>query len=381
MVHLGPKQQYTTRWYPPEGWSSRAVERELARVSVRFEEDCRAGRVHTRAQQRAIQAQEALAASQLPTLRDYGETVFMPAKSVTMSENTRTCFQGFLNRRIYPALGDYKLAEITPMNIMQYLLSLQTEGLAHSTVIKHYTILNLLFKMAYMTDVIPKNPMDKVQRPKPRKSEVRRTEIEAYTAQELAHILSCLQQEPLKWRALITLMINTGIRRGECCGLQWKYVDFKHEEITIAHNLNYTPSRGIFLDTPKSGKIRTIPVAPSVLELLRQWRKEQSRYAISNYVFTQDNSPEPMHPQSPERYLQKFGERYGIPGLHPHKLRHSFASVAITNGADIASISEILGHSDKSITLRMYTHADKESMSRAGSLFWQVVQNSATGGP
>ena len=55
----------------------------------------------------------------------------------------------------------------------------------------------------------------------------------------------------------------------------------------------------------------------------------------------------------------------GVQNLHPHKLRHSFASIAITNGADIASVSEKLGHTDKAVTLRMYTHADQESIRRA----------------
>ena len=87
-----------------------------------------------------------------------------------------------------------------------------------------------------------------------------------------------------------------------------------------------------------------------------------------------------MHPQSPERYLRNFSKRYGIEHLHPHKLRHTFASVAITNGADIASISEILGHCDKSVTWRMYTHADKESMKRAGNVFLSALKRSAAGG-
>ena len=79
---------------------------------------------------------------------------------------------------------------------------------------------------------------------------------------------------------------------------------------------------------------------------------------MKRYVFTQEGSPEPIHPQSPARYLQNFAKKYGVQGLHPHKLRHSFASIAITNGADIASVSEKLGHTDKAVTLRMYTHAD-----------------------
>ncbi len=81
-----------------------------------------------------------------------------------------------------------------------------------------------------------------------------------------------------------------------------------------------------------------------------------------------------MHPHSPTRYLSLFAKRYGINDLHPHKLRHSFASVAITNGADIASVSEKLGHTDKAVTLRMYTHADQESIKRASQIFRDAIK-------
>ena len=75
-----------------------------------------------------------------------------------------------------------------------------------------------------------------------------------------------------------------------------------------------------------------------------------------------------MHAQTPTWFFKRFGEKYGIPNFHPHILRHSFASLAITGGADIASVSELLGHSDKAVTLRMYSHADEESKQRAASL-------------
>lgn len=78
--------------------------------------------------------------------------------------------------------------------------------------------------------------------------------------------------------------------------------------------------------------MRTIDVDPEIIGLLRELRLEQSREAISPFVFTQSNSPEPMHPQSPARYMQKLSAKCGVPDLHPHKLRHTFASIAITNG-------------------------------------------------
>lgn len=81
-----------------------------------------------------------------------------------------------------------------------------------------------------------------------------------------------------------------------------------------------------------------------------------------------------MNPQTPTRYFKRFSQRYGIEDFHPHKLRHTFASIAITNGADVASVSEKLGHSDKAVTLRMYTHADQESIKRAGDIFRKALE-------
>ena len=298
----------------------------------------------------------------------------MPTKSVTMSVNGLCAYQGSLNHWIYPALGDLKMPDITPANISTLLLSMQSQGKAHSTCVKVYTILHSLFKMAYMSDVVTVNPMDKVERPRPRKGELKEKDVEAYTTEEVQRIFAALENEPLKWRVMLRLLIDTGIRRGECCGLQWQNIDFKANTITIAGNLCYTPQKGIYLDTPKSGKVRTIDVDPEIIALLRELRLEQASQAISTYVFTQQNSPEPMHPQSPARYMQKFSKRCSVLGLHPHKLRHTFASIAITNGADVASVSEKLGHSDKAVTLRMYTHADQESMKRASQIFRDALK-------
>ena len=365
----------STRWYPPEGWSQRAIDRELAKVAAEFERRCQAGEIISRAERREQAHQAQLAAAKIQTLKQYGELVFMPAKTISISENSRNSFQGVLDHWIYPAIGDLKLPEVTPANIAALLLSMQAQGKAHATVIKCYTVLNSLFKMAYLSDAIPKNPMDKVERPKPRKDETKQDDVEAYTVEEVRHILSCLEREPIKWRALVRLLIDTGIRRGECCGLKWDNVDFKENTITIKWNLCYTPAKGVYLDTPKNGKARTIDVDPDIMALLRMLREDQSHHAISPFVFTQDNSPEPMHPQSPTRYMKKFAERYNVPDLHPHKLRHTFASIAITSGVDVASISEKLGHSDKAVTLRMYTHADQESMKRASQIFRDALKN------
>lgn len=374
-VHVSrDRPTLSRRWYPPDGWSAKAIARELAKVSAEFERQCKTGEVISLQERKERDAETEREASKILTLRQYGERVFMPSKAITCSEHTRDGFQRTLDLHIYPALGDMKLPEIMSANISALLLAKQAEGRAVSSVIKIYTVLNLLFKSAYMGDLIDRNPMDKVQRPRQRKDEIQSTEPEAFTVSELRKIIRCLDGEPLKWRVLIRLLIDTGIRVGECCGLQWDYIDFKQGTITIAHTLGYTKKAGVYLDTPKNGKTRTIDVDPAVLALLRELRVEQSTKAISDFVFTQDGTYKPMHPQSPLRYMKKFGERYGIKDMHPHKLRHSFASVAITSGADIASVSEKLGHSDKGVTLRMYTHANQESIKMAGDIFRDAIK-------
>lgn len=373
------KSRLTRRWYPPDGWSRKAIERELAAVAAEFERQSDAGEIISRSEQRERDTQAAAEAAKILTLRQYGERVFMPSKAVTMSENSRSNYQGYLDKKIYPALGDLKLPEITPAQITALLLDIQAEGKAHSTVIKVYTILHSFFKMAYLGDVIDRNPMDKVERPKPRKSEATAEEHQSYTPAEVQRLFQALEDEPLKWRALVHLLIDTGIRRGECCALRWQDVDFATGSITVSGNLCYTVAKGVYLDTPKNGRARTVYAGAATLALLRQLRGQQARKAISAYIFTQETSPEPMHPQSPTRYLKKLSERYGIPDLHPHKLRHTFASIAITNGADVASVSEALGHSDKAVTLRMYTHASEESISQAAQIVREAIEKAGQG--
>lgn len=366
------KSALSRRWYVPESWSQRAIDRELAKVAAEFERQVQAGEVISRAEKRQRATLEAEEEAKIQTLRQYSERVFMPAVALRATENTRSSYQGNLNRWIYPALGDMKLPEITSAQISALLLDMQAQGRANATAVKVYTILKSLFKMAYLADMIDRNPMDKVERPRPRKDELKPAEAEAYTSGEVRAILECLEGEPLKWRAFIHLLIDTGVRRGEALGIQWEDVDFKDKTVFIHRNLCYTPERGIYLDTPKNGHSRVVDLGGDTLELLKQLRGEQPEGAA--FVFTQDGSAEPMHPTSPTHYFRKFAQKNGIAGFHPHKLRHTFASVAITAGADVASVSEALGHSDTAVTLRMYTHANEESRRRASQIFRDAIR-------
>ena len=366
---------YQKRWYWPDGWSKRSAEREAAKVAAEFERACAAGEIQNRAEAKEKAAQEAAEAAKLKTVRQYAEGIFMPTKEATFSENARASYQMFLDRYILPVIGDTLLVDVTPAIIQKLILDFQKTGKAHASAVKLYNILNGIFSMAFMDDSIPISPMLKVKRPAPRKDEAAKDESEkALTAKELAAVLSCVAQEPLKWQAYINLAADSGARRGELCGLQWRDIEWTAGTITIRRNLQYTSQKGVYIASPKNGKARHVDIGQETLSLLRRLRDEQAASCISQWVFTQDGTADPMHPQTPTWYFKKFGERNGIEGFHPHKLRHSSASIAITNGADIVSVSERLGHSDTAVTLRMYAHANEDSIRRAGQTVRDAIK-------
>lgn len=366
------KAPYKKRWYWPDGWSKRTVERELAKVAAEFERACAAGEVLNRAEVKKKAADEAAQLARLKTFQQYADGVYMPIKETTFSENARSSYRMFLDKHIFPILGDNLLTDITPAMVTKLLVDFQKAGYSHATTVKLYNILNGVFEMAFLDDSIPMNPMLKVKRPVAGKHETTKEESgKALTVEQLRYVLSCVAQEPLKWRVYLNLAADSGARRGELCGLQWGDIDWKSSTVTIRRNLQYTAAVGVYATSPKNGKIRVVDVGPDVLGLLRQLLNEQAESCLSQWVFTRDGTAEPIFPQSPTKYFKKFGERYSIKGFHPHMLRHTSASLAITNGADVVSVSERLGHSDTAVTLRMYAHANEESIRRAG----QTVRN------
>jgi integrase len=386
------KAPYKTRWYWPDGWSRRTAEREAAKQAAEFERACAAGEIMNRAQEKEKAAQEAAEEAKIRTFKQYGEQVFMPTKRINCAEKTRAYYQGALDNHLYPAFGSCRLPEITSAQISAFFLKLKESGLAHSTIIGIYVTCNQLFKQAYMDETISKNPMDRVQRPRQRKEEQKKG-VEAFTADELKSILSLLDNEPLKWRCFVRLLIDTGIRRGEACALKWESIDLKDNSALIKENLCYTPDKGVYIDVTKTGRERVVYFSQEVAALLKQYRSEQvaatarrkarlikdkqplqfEKIVIPDYVFTERGNSEPMHPDAVNRFFQKFGKKHGIE-IHAHKLRHSFASLAIVNGSDIASVSEVLGHADKATTLRVYSHADEESKRRAAGIVAAAIK-------
>ena len=397
--HKRGRGEQSTRWYIPDGWSKTAIEKELSHQVSAFESSFLRKEILTKEENKAIKAAEEAERAKLKTFRQYAEGVFLPAKAFELSENTKASYKSNLELHVYPIIGDLLLTEITQAEIRSLILNYQANH-AHSSMIKVFNIMKGVFDMAFDDGSIPVSPMLRVKRPRISKDEKGNGEKkEALDEKSANYVLSCLANEPIKWHTFIKLAIDTGCRRGELCALEWEDIDLKNNTVNIRQNVQYTAGKGVYITKPKNGETRIVYIADDTVSLLRQWKKEQHKTCICKYVFNPEKSNQykykdkgekqpkkgkekktipietmPMNPQSPTRYFKTFGNRYGIPGFHPHLIRHTFGSLSVKNGVDIVTVAKLMGHKDPSTTGRWYIHPDEESKRKAAQKVHEALK-------
>ena len=300
------------------------------------------------------------------------DNIWMPLEIEGSDRKPRTVAAYKAHLKILkPFFQGMVLQEITSIDIQKYLRYLRKEyegkhgiGLTPKTVHHHYNMLLLIFGYARKNKLIKENPMDDIKAPKKEKKPV-----DAFTKEQAQQFLQSLDGEEPEFRCMMLLLLTTGLRRGELCGLQWRDFDFQEGTVSVNRNVTYTSKVGVTLGTPKTANgYRTIPVIPSVLEEISAFRgKAQNEEA---FVFS--SKDDPLAPRSPDavtRRLKRFVVRYNLPDMSPHDLRHSCATLLLANGADIKSVQMILGHADASTTLDFYVRSDITQMRSATDKF------------
>ena len=288
--------------------------------------------------------------------------------------NTTITFYTNRLKVIIPKFQNIPLNQITSMKIMEFLSWLRCvyrtsrgKPLSDKSIKHYHNILRVIFNYAERQDIITVNPMKKVDTPK-----VAQKPINALTENETIVFLSELSKRPLDFRCMLYLLLTTGIRRGECVGLQWRDIDFTNSILSVERAVSYTSEHGIMVAAPKTvNSIRKIPIIIDTLTILKEWRQEMiNLYPHTNidnaFVFgSPSNHFQARTPDSLTRRVKRFVKSTGLPDMSPHDLRHTCGSLLISNGADIKSVQEILGHADAATTLNFYVKSDINQMRTA----------------
>ena len=302
------------------------------------------------------------------TFSAFANEVWMPlAVNDGAHRNTTIEMYNFILTTINSVLGNTPLQEITSIQITEYLQWLRKDyrtplgkAVSDSTVKHHYDILRIMFAYAEKHDYVQHNPIKKVDAPK-----VQRKKVDALSIEEASTFFKAIEHCDLPFRCMLMIMITSGLRRGECLGLQWQDIDFHTSTLSVQRSVTYTRSTGIEISLPKTANsIREIPIMESVLSLLselRQMRKAQFHNTALSKAFLFCRTDDPFTPRDPTcitRATKRFFRKVGLPDMSPHDLRHSCASLLLASGANIKSVQDILGHADARTTLNYYAKSD-----------------------
>ena len=148
-------------------------------------------------------------------------------------------------------------------------------------------------------------------------------------------------------RAMLELFYSSGLRLSELCGLRWRQLDLADGLVTV-HG--------------KGGKQRSVPVGRPARAALQAWR--DVRPAANDAPVFPGRGGAPISPRTVQHRLRLLAQRQGLfKRVHPHLLRHSFASHVLESSGDLRGVQELLGHADIATT-QVYTHLDFQHLAK-----------------
>ena len=249
--------------------------------------------------------------------------------------------------------------------------------LADLTILHYHRLIGTILQTAVQWQVIYDNPARRVKPPR-----VKRYEAKYLEDTDIPIILKALDEQPLRWRTIIMLLLSSGMRRGELCGLEWRDIDFENSVIHISRTSQYVVGMGVIeKETKNISSERVLKLPSYMFDTLREYKSWQNkmRLALGDYwhkkitikyadgttnvckndrVFTSDNG-EPIFPDTITQWVNKFQTKYDLPKFTPHTLRHTNISLLIAAGVPLRNVSQRAGHSQLSTTSNIYAHAIK----------------------
>ena len=311
-----------------------------------------------------------------------------------LAPKTQYRYKQILETRILPVFGQKPLEKIKRVEIVEFLdslrqkhkyMSLKKDGtrkqedcdqLSELTVNYHQRVISSVFSWAFENGYFKgDNPACRIK-----KHRIEQKEARFYNMEQVEAMLKVLSDEPMGFQVAIALALNAGLRMGELGGLEWQDVNFINKSLKIERTSQYLPHQGLITKAPKSKTSRReIALDNGLLALLTVYRDDQRSKgflcAKGNRLLVRWNG-EPIDPTILGKWFPDFLSRHGLPMLNLHGLRHTHATILISSGTDIQTVSGRLGHASSVVTLSIYSHClktkDRAAADTVEGLFKQI---------
>ena len=287
-------------------------------------------------------------------------------------------YRGLVESLYKPRIGSIRLSKLMPIHIQRMATQLINDGKSASTVRNYVIILGSALQSAVDAGALKESPTVKVKLPRETKKKLNIVDRESIPAFINA-------SKDTRYPNELCFMIMTGLRLGELRGLKWDDIDLDAGTVHIQRQL-HPKGTGKRLTPPKYGEDREIHIPPEAIEILKAQKKRQAEQRLAagtewheddisaGLVFRLYNG-NPHSDTSLHRPISNVGQAIGLPGLHPHDLRHSYAVAALRSGADIKTVQHNLGHKSASMTLDVYAAYTNDAGKEGAKRLSEYLQN------
>ena len=298
----------------------------------------------------------------MDTFQDVYE-LWLETYELTVKESSFVKLTQKFKNYILPALGEQRISKITVADVQKFANYMCLEK-QNSQYKEYISNVSRIFDFAMKQGLVTDNPAKRIVMPRMKQSLSEEAKINFFTKDQLKTLLSDAKlNEPMKIYTLVYVLANTGCRQGEVLGLEWNAINFTKKTQTIRQTLTRGKNRRLYLEAPKTKKSkRTIPLDEATISLLKAWRKSQRQDLLqlgfnalepNQLVFSNENN-EFIELSHPRLWLHRICKRAGVPQLNPHALRHTFATLLISQDVNPKTVSELLGHTTVAMTLDTY---------------------------
>jgi integrase len=272
-------------------------------------------------------------------------------------------YEQHVRLHLVPMLGKVKLQSLTPQHVQMLKSKKLKEGLSPKTVGAIQGALHKALDDAVKLGLLARNVCDAVSPPREEEKEIR-----SLLPSQIYRLLEAAKDHP--YEALFVLALGTGMRRGELLGLKWQDINFAEGTLQVRRTLSRVPTAmrnggPLFVEAePKTKRSRRSIVLPSfVLEALQKHkilqeelrRKASDAWEDHDYVFCTAFG-KCLHQNTVAHQFKMLLKKAGLPDMRFHDLRHSAATLLLSLGVHAKVVQEILGHSQISMTMDIYSH-------------------------
>jgi integrase len=290
------------------------------------------------------------------TVTEYLDRWLTDAVQDTVRQRTYERYEQIARVHIKPALGRLKLKSLTTTHVRGLYREKLDAGLAPRTVQYIHTTLHKALKDAVADGLIPRNVAKGIKAPRPRKQE-----INALAADQAHGFLSAARGD--RFEALYVVALHCGLREGELLGLRWEDVDLAAGTLSVRRTLSQARIGHMF-EAPKNGNGRNVRLTSGAVEALKRHRAGQNGEQIRmgslwqdhGLVFPSQQGTTMNASNLTARSFKSLLKRAGLPDIRLHDLRHTCATLLLSEGVHPKFVQELLGHANISITLDTYSH-------------------------